>query len=65
LKKILEKFKKINLKKFNVQCNSCEEFIVEETEYCPSCGAKLKENIFKEEPLTALAVFVEDAISGM
>lgn len=63
LKKILEKFDKIDTTKFNVQCNSCEEFIIKETEYCPSCWAKLKENIFKEDTLTDLAVFVEEAIS--
>jgi serine protease Do len=48
-----------------VQCSSCEEFITEEVEFCPSCGSKLKENIFKEEPITALAKFCEEAIEAM
>lgn len=50
---------------FSVQCSSCDEFITEEEEYCPSCGDKLPENIFKQRGLTDLAVFCEEAIADM
>ena len=65
LKKILEKYGKIDQTKFNVQCNSCEEFIIDDNEFCPSCWAKLPENVFKEQPLTPLAIFVEEAIDKL
>ena len=48
-----------------MQCNSCDEFISEEDEYCPCCGDKLTEEIFKERGLTDLAVFCEEAIEAM
>lgn len=50
---------------FNVQCNSCEEFISDEDEYCSSCGEKLPENIFRQRGLTELAAFCERAIEAM
>ena len=47
-------------------CNSCEEFISEEDEYCPSCGEKLPEKYFPAaRPFTELAAFCEKAIENM
>lgn len=65
LKKILDKIDEIDRNAFNVQCNSCDNFIVQEEEYCPFCGNKLPENIFKERGLTKLAEFCEKAIEAM
>lgn len=65
LRQILEQTKGLDTTIFNVQCSSCEEFITDEEEYCPSCGEKLPENIFKERGLTDLAVFCEKAIEAM
>lgn len=65
LKEILEKITETNRNAFNVQCSSCDEFITQEEEYCPSCGNKFPENIFKTRGLTQLAEFCEKAIKDM
>lgn len=65
LQNLLEQIAGLDRNNFNIQCNSCEEFISEEEEYCPSCGDKLPENIFQERGLTELAAFCEKAISDM
>lgn len=65
LRELLEQIADLDTSIFNVQCNSCDEFISEEEEYCPSCGDKLPENVFKERTLTDLAVFCEEAIGAM
>ena len=57
LRQVLEQVADMDRTAFNVQCGSCDELISEEDEYCPSCGEKLPENIFKEQGLTDLAVF--------
>lgn len=62
---LLEQIENLDRTTFNIQCNSCEEFISEEEEYCPSCGEKLPEDIFKERGLTELAAFCEEAISAI
>ncbi|MDR2835495.1 MAG: trypsin-like peptidase domain-containing protein [Bacteroidales bacterium] len=61
----LESIKKLDKKSFQVQCTSCDELISEEEEYCPSCGNKLPENVFKERNLTDFAAFCEEAIADM
>ena len=65
LRELLEQIADLDTSIFNVQCNSCDEFISEEEEYCPSCGDKLPENVFKERTLTDLAVFCEEALEAM
>lgn len=65
LSKILEDIKSLDKSKYNVQCGSCETLICEETEYCPSCGEKIAENIFMELQLTEFAKFCEEAIEDM
>jgi predicted RNA-binding Zn-ribbon protein involved in translation (DUF1610 family) len=65
LKTILESIAEVDTATFNVQCHSCDTVITNEEEYCPSCGEKLPENIFRERGLTDLAVFCEEAIGDM
>lgn len=65
LKKILEDIKGLDTTRFNVQCSSCDGLIAEEEEYCPFCGEKLPDNIFKERGLTEFAQFCEKAIKEM
>ncbi|MDR2911485.1 MAG: trypsin-like peptidase domain-containing protein [Bacteroidales bacterium] len=50
---------------FHLQCPSCDGLTTEEEEYCPSCGERLPENIFKERTLTDLAVICEKTIEDM
>lgn len=65
LRKVLEVVPELDVEKFNVQCESCDELISEQEDFCPNCGNKLSEDIFKEMTLTDLAVFCEDAIRAM
>lgn len=65
VKAILENIGDLDTGRFNLLCDSCDGFISEEEEYCPSCGNKLPENVFKERALTDLAVFCEEAIADM
>ena len=65
LRGLLEQIGGLDRNAFNIQCNSCEEFISDEDEYCPSCGEKLPENIFRQRGLTELAAFCEKAIEDM
>jgi hypothetical protein len=65
LNKVLSEVESLDRTKYNVQCSSCESLISEETEYCPNCGEKISENIFKEQQLTDFAQFCEKAIAGM
>ncbi len=50
---------------FQVQCDSCDELISEEEEFCPSCGEKLPEGIFEEREPSSLSTFCERAIREM
>ena len=65
LKKVLEDSKNLDTTTFNVQCSSCDGLISSEEEFCPSCGEKLPENIFRERGLTELAEFCEKSIEAM
>ena len=65
LSKILDEIASLDKTKYNVQCSSCETLISEQTEYCPSCGEKISENIFKEMQLTDFAQYCEKAIEDM
>ena len=62
LREILKHIDDLDKTKFNVQCNSCDEFISEEVEFCPSCGNKLADKVFSQRELTDLALFCEEAI---
>lgn len=65
LRNLLGQIEGLDRNVFNIQCNSCEEFISDEDEYCSSCGEKLPENIFQQRGLTELAAFCEKAIENM
>ncbi len=65
LRTLLDTLEGLDTDAFHVQCGSCDELIDHAEEYCPSCGDKLPENVFKEYSLTDLAVFCEEAIRGM
>lgn len=65
LREVLAAVEGIDTTCFHLQCPSCNELISEEEEYCPSCGEKLPENIFKERTLTELAAICEKTIGAM
>lgn len=65
LNTVLEHIGDLDRTIFNVQCDSCEELIDHEEEYCPSCGNQLKEGLFSERSLTDLAEYCEKAIEDM
>ena len=62
LKNILSKLEELDQTQYNVQCSSCDDFITDEEEYCPSCGDKLPEKVFEKIGLTDLGNFCEDVI---
>lgn len=65
LRKLLEAVDGMDRSCFQVQCDSCDELIVGEEDFCPSCGEKLPEGIFAERQQSPLAVFCERAIEEM
>ncbi|MDR1194967.1 MAG: trypsin-like peptidase domain-containing protein [Endomicrobium sp.] len=65
LTEMLESIHNIDRSSFAVQCNTCKNLITEESEYCNSCGNKININAFKEEKMTDLAAFCEEAIAAM
>lgn len=65
LLEMLDSVKDIDRSFFAIQCDTCKTLIKEENEYCKNCGNKIGINAFKEEKLTALAGFCEEAIAAM
>ena len=65
LRKLLESVDEVDRNTFQVQCDSCDELISEEEEFCPSCGEKLPEEVFAEREQSPLSVFCEQAIAEM
>lgn len=65
LRKLLESVGELDHSIFQVQCDSCDELICEEEEFCPSCGDKLPDDIFAERERSSLGVFCERAIGEM
>lgn len=65
LQEVLESIGDLDTGRFHLQCDSCDELIADDEEYCPSCGSKLPENVFQERALTDLAIFCEEAIADM
>jgi serine protease Do len=48
---------------FSVKCPCNNHVLFEKSEYCPNCGAEIKEDLLFEEPkLSPLALFVEPAL---
>lgn len=65
LRKLLESVDGLDRTCFQVQCDSCDELISENEEFCPSCGEKLPEGVFDEREPSPLSHFCEQAISEM
>ena len=62
LRKLLETAGDIDRTLFQVQCESCDELIADEDEYCQSCGEKLPSGVFAERHISELGEFCETAI---
>lgn len=65
LRPMLERTGELDATTYRVQCPGCDEFIAGEEEYCPSCGVRLPEGVFRERGLTDLAQFCEKAIAAI
>lgn len=50
---------------YHAQCPSCTTLLVDKAEYCPSCGGKLEEGLFKQRELGELGHFCEATIREM
>lgn len=48
---------------YRVKCNSCDNFIEEETEFCPHCGNSIDPSVFEEFELSSFAKFIEDMLT--
>jgi len=51
--------------KYRVKCNSCDHFIEEETEFCPSCGNSIDISVFEEFEKSHFANFTENALTEL
>ncbi len=51
--------------KYRVKCNSCDNFIEEPTEFCPSCGNNINMSVFEEFEKSHFANFTEDALTEL
>jgi len=51
--------------KYAIKCNSCKNLVYDKTDYCPTCGATIDENLFDEKGLDGFAQFVEDALTSL
>ena len=65
LRRVLDATGELDRTCFHVQCNSCEELIAEEDEFCPSCGDRLSKGVFEERKPSSLGLFIESAIREM
>ncbi len=65
LRQLLGAIDDLDRSEFHVQCDSCDELISADEEYCPSCGARLDERVMAEHELSPLAEFCETAITRM
>ncbi len=51
--------------KYRLKCNSCDNYIEEEAEFCPSCGAHINASVFEEFEKSHFAVFTEEALEEL
>jgi len=51
--------------KYRVKCNSCDNFIVEEAEFCPNCGNSINPSVFEEFEKSHFANFTEEALTEL
>jgi DNA-directed RNA polymerase subunit N (RpoN/RPB10) len=50
---------------FRVKCNSCDNFIETEVEFCDNCGNSINKSVFEEFEKSHFAKFTEDALSEL
>lgn len=50
---------------YRVKCNSCDSFIVEQTEFCSNCGNNIDASIFEEFELSHFAKFTEGTLTEL
>jgi hypothetical protein len=50
---------------YRVKCDSCDNYIIEETEFCPHCGNAVTQSVFEVAELSHFAKFTEQALSEM
>ena len=65
LAQLLDAIEDLDRSEFHVQCDSCDELISGDEEYCPSCGAHLDERVFATHEMSPLGEFCESAIARM
>jgi hypothetical protein len=62
----LESYKKHGSDQFSVKCPSCQNHILDKSDYCENCGVKLDaDKLFPEAHLSPLAVFVEEGLQKL
>jgi len=54
-----------NDNQYRIKCNSCGNYITEETDFCPYCGAAVNPSVFEENELSHFGHFVEDSLQSM
>ena len=54
-----------NDSQYRIKCNSCGNYITEETDYCPYCGASVNPSVFDKNELSHFGHFVEDSLAAM
>ena len=65
LRQLLDAIEDLDRTEFHVQCDSCDELISGDEEYCPSCGAHIDEAVLATHEMTPLGEFCETAIARM
>ena len=67
LNDVLKELNEFNLTShdFHVKCDSCNNFIAEQVEFCPKCGNTINKAVFEESELSPFAVFVEKALGNL
>ncbi len=50
---------------YRVKCNSCDNFILEETEFCNNCGNAIDKSVFEEFEKSHFATFVENGLTEL
>lgn len=51
--------------KYRVKCNSCDDFIEEEVEFCSNCGNNIDISVFEEFEMSNFSIFVEEALTNL
>jgi len=50
---------------FHVKCNSCDQFLSEQSDFCSNCGNTIDKGVFEEFEISDFAAFVEDTFSAL